>query len=112
MQQQPLGRPPGDVTLRRLRWLLEGSLYLAGLTILSIGWAFGCLWPTVSRCAAYILGYTGGQGEGRQGIGAAQKPRRALQGIRRADFAAFGAQKVRAKKDRQWMVLPRTGALS
>ena len=92
VQQQPLGRPPGDVAMRRRRRSPEISLYLAWAISASICWAFARPWPVVPRCVADLFGYTsarGNQGERRKGK--AQTPR-ALQRRKRGTSRAPGLE--------------------
>ena len=111
VQQQPLGRPPGDVAMRRRRRSPEISLYLAWAISASICWAFARPWPVVPRCVADLFGYTsarGNQGERRKGK--AQTPR-ALQGKKRGTSRAPGLEQVHRKGKREWIFRPRRGRI-
>ena len=111
VQQQPLGRPPGDVAMRRRRRSPEISLYLAWAISASICWAFARPWPVVPRCVADLFGYTsarGNQGERRKGK--AQTPR-ALQGKKRGTSRAPGLEQVHRKGKREWIFRPRRGGI-
>ena len=108
VQQQPLGRPPGDVVMRRRRRPLEISLYLAWAISASICWAFARLWPVVPRCVAELFGYTSARGkQGERRKGKVQTPR-ALQGRKRRTSRASGWEQVHKKGKREWIFRPRT----
>ena len=111
VQQQPLGRPPGDVVMRRRRRPLEISLYLAWAISASICWAFARLWPVVPRCVAELFGYTSARGkQGERRKGKVQTPR-ALQGRKRRTSRASGWEQVHKKGKREWIFRPRRGRI-
>ena len=108
VQQQPLGRPPGNATIRCRRRLPKICWYLAWAISASICWAFARLWPVVSCCVAYVFGYASTQGDGRTGRGQkgkeegkvqAQAPR-ALESKRQGMCGASG--QTRGTEKQEW----------